>query len=152
MRLLTWGLTCNIIGFMSGQRKFGATSNPLIVIEWIIAIVSFIGGVYLLSPLLNVAILVNMNSPVAAFVASSVGIVALGVVLLFSALLLIAGIVKRRVKWRSAALFINGLTRFYALVATLAINGPMPLTWLSSFALLLITFYVWGRIRKRGIE
>lgn len=137
---------------MDGRRRLGATSNPLIVIEWIIAIVTLVGGVYLLSPVFNVGLLVSLNSPIAQAVASSVGIIALAVISIFSALLLIAGIVNRKVKWRSAALFINGLVRLYAFLAGLLINGLLPLTWLSPFALMLITFYIWGRIRKRGHE
>lgn len=127
-------------------------SNPLIIVEWILAIVIVIGSTYLFFPVLSGVELINSASPIAHAIASTIGLLALASISLFSGLLLVAGITKRKVKWRSAALFISGLVRLYAFLAGVLINGLVPLTWLSSFALMLITFYIWGRIRKRGIE
>ena len=137
---------------MGRLRKLGATTNPLIVIEWIISIVTLIGGIYLLSPVVKTGILLNLNSPIAAAVASQLGIVILGMLAVLTALLLIAGIVKMKVKVRSFALFLIGLMRLYAVLAGILINGIFPFTWLSNAALMIICFYIWGRIRRRGTE
>lgn len=138
---------------MRGLRsKLGAISNPLIVVEWIIVLVTLVGTLWLFFPLFSGVEFVQSNSPIISIIASFLGILALAVVALGSNLLLIAGIVKRKAKWRSAALFTLGLLRLYAVLAGILINGLLPLTWLSSFGLMLICFYIWGRIRKRGVE
>lgn len=127
-------------------------ANPLIVIEWIIAIATIVGGAYMLSPLLQHSIAVNGASPFIRTMASETAINIYAVIYLLTGLLLIAGIVKRKVKWRSFALFFNGLARLFVLLGTLLAQGLLPATWINTAVVMVIVFYIWGRVRKRGIE
>lgn len=137
---------------MSRWGTLGNVTNPLIIVQWIIAISAIVGGLYLLSPVWNASILINTTGPITQVIASTVGIALVALFAIFTGVLMIAGIVKRKVKWRSAGLFMQGMLRLYALLAGILINGFFPMTWLSSAVLLAITFYIWGRIRRRGIE
>lgn len=126
--------------------------SPLIVIEWIIAIFTTIGAVYTLSPMLDFSIAQNGPTPFVSVVGSDLGITIFGIVFLISALILVYGIVRRKQGWRSLGLFLNGLTRLYIIIATFLATGPFPFTWLSNAAVMVMAFYIWGRLRKRGLE
>jgi len=135
------------------RRFFGNVANPLIIVEWVLSIQTLIGGAYLLSPYLRTGLsIVNPESQFLHVALSHWGLWLLGIFALLSALLIIAGIVKRRVRWRSAGLFLNGLARLYAIIGGFAAHGFIPLSWLSAAALMVFCFYIWGRIRKRGVE
>lgn len=136
----------------TSRRRLGNSSNPLIIIEWIISISTIIGGLYLLSPVWKLGYVLNSTGPIAQAVTSEIGIVAVAVFAIFTGLLVIAGIIKRKVAWRSAGLFLNGMLRLYALIAGILLNGLFPMTWLSSAVVMCIALYIWGRIRRRGAE
>lgn len=139
---------------MSGERRrrLGNNTNPLIVVEWFISVSAIIGGLYLMSPVLRLNSIIHSNGAIAQAVTSDIGIVLVAAFAIFTGLLIVAGIIKRKASWRSAGLFLNGMLRLYALIAGILINGLLPLTWLSSAVLLCITLYIWGRIRRRGQE
>lgn len=133
-------------------RRIGNVTNPLIVIQWIIALISLVAGVYMVSPLLQLSIDLHGKSAFVATVGSNYGVVIFGCVFILSALLMIAGIVYRRVGLRSGGLFLNGLCRFYSIIATILAVGILPFTWASNALVMIIVFYIWSRIRKRGAE
>lgn len=137
---------------MSRVRRLGATTIPLLVVQWIIAISAIIGGIYVVSPFMRLSILFNGKSAVIQTVGSEWGIYLFGGMFILSGVLMIAGIILRKVQLRSLGLFINGLCRLYAIIAAILAVGILPLTWLSNFTIMCIVFYIWGRIRRRGIE
>lgn len=106
----------------------------------------------MVSPLLRVSINLYGKSAWLQTVSSDIGILAFGCIFILSGLLMIFGIVTRKVKWRSAGLFLNGLCRFYVIVASILAVGILPVTWLANATIMVIVFYIWGRIRKRGVE
>ena len=137
---------------MGTLRKFGIIgANPLIVVEMALAVQTLLGGAYLLNFVLS-------NQKVAAgsafiqIVASDFGIILFASLFILTGLIIIAGIVKRKVKWRQTGLFWNILTRFYALLTGLIANGLFPPSWLPSATLLFLALYTWRRIKSRGIE
>jgi len=83
---------------------------------------------------------------------SDIGLLLFGVVFILSGIIMVVGLMRRKVGWRSTGLFLNGLARFYVITATILAQGVLPLTWLSNLVVMAIVFYIWGRIRKRGIE
>lgn len=126
-------------------------ANPLIVVEWFIAVATIVGGIYLLTFVFG-PIPINTESTLIQVVASKLGIAIFASIYTLSGLGIIAGIVSRKVKVRQISLFWNLLARFYALSAGLIAGGLLPLTWISPLVVLLTVFYIWKRIKARGIE
>lgn len=86
----------------------------------------------------------------AAVIVSKIGIVALGLIAVASAILMLAGIFTDNVNLRSIGLFTNGLIRFYALLGGWLLNGFIPVSWMSPAALLVITLYLWWKVKPRA--
>jgi len=137
---------------MSRFRGLGATTTPLLVIQTIIGISTIIGGLYLVSPFMQASIRLVGRSAFLETASSEIGILIFAAIFIFSGILMLAGVYARKVRWRSTGLFINGLCRFYVIFATFLSQGILPLTWFSGAVIMVIVFYMWGRIRRRGVE
>lgn len=135
-----------------GRKKLRTVANPLIVIQWIIATTTIAAGAYVASPFLRLSVIFHGKSALLQTIGSDVGIIVFGFFFILSGLLMVAGIVKRKVEWRSAGLFLNGLCRLYVIIAGFLAFGFLPLNWLSNAVIMFIVFYIWARIRKRGVE
>jgi len=123
--------------------------TPLRMIEWIIVIQTILGGLYILSPLVEkLAMTIVKPSIVAQVVISPIGILALGSIFLFSAILLAAGLIWEKKQWRATGLFINICVRIYGLVGGWALNGFMPPSWLASATLLSILIVIYFHIKR----
>lgn len=121
--------------------------SPLKVIKWIIAIVSIIGGLYVMSPLLTYSSATFGAGALAQTIANPTGIFIFGFLFFASGALLAAGLVWDKKSWRAYGLFANILLRIYSLIGTWLTIGFLPLTWLSNFALILIAIVVYLAVR-----
>lgn len=121
--------------------------SPLKVIKWIIAIVSIIGGLYVMSPLLTYSSATFGAGALAQTIANPTGIFIFGFLFSASGALLAAGLVWDKKSWRAYGLFANILLRIYSLIGTWLTIGFLPLTWLSNFALILIAIVVYLAVR-----
>ena len=121
--------------------------NPLTIVEFIIAVASIIGGVYVASPLIIYSSLVNGATPLVAALAHPVALVAFGVLLALSGIIVIAGIFMHRYRWRANGLFLNILLRIYGIIVTFLIQGLLPLTWLATLTVTIIALvcYLYDR-------
>jgi hypothetical protein len=137
-----------------GNFKFWGR-NPLTIIELIIGISSIVGGLYVLSPFLAYSVSVNGAAPIVALLSHPISIYGYGLVYLFSGILIVFGIFKRRYRIRSAGLFVNILARIYGLCGTFIVQGLLPLTWISPLIVLLVTIICYVVVRGfifRGLK
>jgi hypothetical protein len=133
------------MGFLDKFRFWGR--NPLTIVEMIIGITSVVGGLYVLSPLLVYSTAINGAGPIVALIAHPIGIMIFGLIIVISGLMMVIGVWKRKYKIRSWGLFVNILARTYALIGGFLISGFLPLTWMSSFVVLLITILCYIVVR-----
>lgn len=127
------------------MEKFDALRE----IEWTVALISFINGIYLLSPLYNYSQSVNGKTVFATALGDSVFTDIFGVLLLIGGIIIMYGIVKDYPRLRAMGLFLHVLTRFYNISLTIVVAGFIPITWLSSFAIMVIALILWIEQRKR---
>jgi hypothetical protein len=128
-----------------------SNTNPLRVIEFIIGLVTVISGIYVLSPLLDFSIDNNGPSPLVQALAGSLGITLFGLFYTASGVVLLAGLYKRKARWRALGLFWDGLTRLYVVIATLLIQGLTPISWVSGFTISLICFTLWLANKEKRV-
>jgi hypothetical protein len=121
--------------------------TPLKVIKWIISIVSIVGGLYVMSPLLNYSSANFGAGALAQTIANPTGIFIFGFLFFASGALLAAGLIWDKKSWRAYGLFANILLRVYSLIGTWLTIGFLPLSWLSNFALILIAIVVYLAVR-----
>lgn len=126
--------------------------SPLTVVEFIVAALTIIGGLYLLSPLLDISVALHGASPLVATLANSTAIAFYGVFLTSIGAINISAIYKRNYKWRSRALFGNILIRLYGFIVTMLVQGPIPPTWLSSFGIMLIAIVCYSVVKGMDVR
>jgi len=89
------------------------------------------------SPLLSYSVMTNGATPLVATIANPIALICYGVFLLIAGALVVAGIIKRKYRWRSSGLFMIILIRTYGLLVGFLVAGFLPLTWLASLVVLL---------------
>lgn len=124
---------------------------PLRWIEWVLSVFGLVGGVYLLSPLLDLSATLHGASPLVSALASSLGIYGLGLAIIVSSVLMIVGAVKNKDSIVSTGLFWTAMWRLYIFLVTMIAVGPLPISWMSNFMLLLICIilYVHHKVKLR---
>lgn len=132
---------------MKISDMFEDRRTPLKIIEWIISIVTIIGGLYVVSPLLSYSTANFGAGAIAQTIAHPIGILIFGVIFLVSGLLLAYGLLKDIPKVRSFALMMMIACRTYSLIGTWITIGFLPLTYLSNVALIFIAVVVYLVIR-----
>lgn len=129
--------------------------SPLTIVELVIAISTIVGGLYVLSPLLDLSVMLNGASPFVQIVGHTTGLYIFGTFFLSSGAIMLIGFVRRDYHWRSVGLFMNIMARLYVLVTTIMINGLLPLTWLSPLTVLVIAIICYLVVRgmiARGLD
>jgi hypothetical protein len=121
--------------------------SPLKVIKWIIAIVSIVGGLYVMSPLLNYSTAAFGAGALAQTIANPIGIFTFGLLFTASGALLVAGLIWNKKTWRAYGLLANIALRIYSLIGTWLTVGFLPLSWLSNLAVILIAIVVYLAVR-----
>ncbi len=121
--------------------------TPLKMIKWIIATASIIGGLYVMSPLLNYSTAAFGAGALAQTIANPVGIFIFGFLFFASGALIVVGLIWDKKTLRAYGLFANIVLRTYSLLGTWLTIGFLPLTWLSNLAVLLIAIVVYLAVR-----
>jgi len=121
--------------------------SPLKVIKWIIAIVSIVGGLYVMSPLLQYSTAQFGAGGLAQTIANPTGIAIYGILFFASGALLMAGLIWDKKSWRAYGLLANIMLRIYSLIGTWLTVGFLPLSWLSNLAVILISIVVYFAVR-----
>jgi hypothetical protein len=121
--------------------------SPLKVIKWIISIVSIVGGLYVMSPLLVYSTATFGAGALSQTIANPVGIFTFGLLFFASGALLAVGLIWDKKTLRAYGLFANILLRIYSLIGTWLTVGFLPLSWLSNFALIMIAIVVYLAVR-----
>lgn len=112
-------------------------------IEYIIAIVTIVSGVYVLSPFLTLSTSINGPSPLIATLGSTLAVHIYGVFLLIAGFLLLYGLIKHKNWPCRQGLLIIALTRLYGVFGAIIVIGILPLTWLPTFTVFLIVSVLW---------
>lgn len=112
--------------------------NPLTMVEAAISIVTIVGALYLLSPFLILPVEVTEGPALAQAISSGIPLIMLGVSAFGAAAWDLWAIHKRKWNQRANALFVLFIIRLYSLLAVILITGFFPMSWLSSFTLLII--------------
>jgi hypothetical protein len=133
--------------FIKRRVKFLGRS-PLTIVELIIGLAAVVGGLYVVSPFLELTVAVGTAPPYVQALASQPAILVLGALALINGIAIIYGIFAKNYTVRSIALFSNICLRLFTILAVIAAQGPLPLTgWLNSFWLLLISIVCWVVVR-----
>lgn len=126
--------------------------SPLTTIEFIIACSAVVGGLYSISPLIQFSATANGVTGLTAVLSGVIGTSIFGAVYLIAAVVLLAGIFLDCRKLRTYGLFLIGLCRMYILIATWIAVGLLPFTWLGNATVMVITFYIWLKIKSEDHE
>lgn len=121
--------------------------TPLRIIEWIVSAVSIIGGLYIVSPLLTYSTAQFGAGAIAQTIANPIGILIFGLLFFASGALLAAGLIRDSKRLRAYGIFAVIMCRIYTVIGTWLTIGFLPLGWLSSFTVLLISIIVYLAIR-----
>lgn len=133
------------MGLFSRFRFWGR--NPLTIVELIIGIFSMVGGLYVISPIMQYSVAVNGATPTILLLSHPIAIAIYGAIFIISGLLIVLGVWKRKYQLRSWGLFSNILVRMYGLTGTFIIQGFLPLTWLSTLVVILIAVVCYVTVR-----
>ena len=123
--------------------------SPLACIELIIAISAVVGGLYVLSPYLVVTVSIIDAPNIVQNLATTTGIVTLGIASIMNGLVMIYGVVTNKYKVRSIGLFINIILRLYVTIVTIIAQGLFPMTWLANVTIMLIAAVCYLQIRVK---
>lgn len=117
--------------------------DPLRIIEWVVALSTAIGGIYVISPLYDISVDLHGLSAFAQALSSTAMISLWGTVLLIGAILAIVGIVTKRDEVKSAGWFALVLARFFQLLTTWLTVGILPISWIHPFTVMMIAVVLW---------
>lgn len=126
--------------------------TPLTYAEAVTAMLSLIGGIYLLTPFLTLPFAVE--GQVAMIVANAAGIVAVGVVAIVLSLWNLWAIYKGNYKQRARSIFWMTMLRLYSILALILITGIFPMTWLAALNVLIlqVIFYLNNRFMATVVQ
>lgn len=123
-------------------------NDPIRNIEWVIAICTFLGGLYIFSPLYDLSIARVGMSPFASALSNPASILLWGAVLLVGATLVMIGLYRGAPKLKSVGWFAIFLARFFQILTTWLVVGFLPITWIFPFTILLVVIILWAKARR----
>jgi len=130
------------------EKVLAIGSDPIRNIEWVIAICTLLGGLYIFTPLYDLSIARVGMSPFAAALANPISIFLWGAVLLVGAGLVIFGLVKNEPRFKSAGWFTIMLARFFQILTTWLVVGFLPITWIHPFTVFAVILILWAKARR----
>jgi hypothetical protein len=131
----------------TGRRKFFGRS-PLTLIEIVIAVSTIIGGLYVVSPLIDVpSLFTGQSSPLIHILGTAAPIKVYGLILIVTGCATLIGVWRRNYRLRANAMFINILARLYSLLGTLLVQGFLPFTWSPAATLIAIAVIIYIYLR-----
>jgi uncharacterized membrane protein YfcA len=122
-------------------------NTPLKIVEYIIAITTVVGGLFLLSPLVTIPLPGVGDPEIVKQILSRPGIIGLGIVAVIAGAAHGIGLFREKFTLRSFGLFVNVLVRIYAILAGWLINGDIPLPFSPDVVLLFIVIVLWLTLR-----
>lgn len=132
---------------MSLLRFLPKSFDPIRIIEWVVALATAFSGLYIYSPFYNQAVQRDGPGAIAAALHHPELIYVYGAVILAGAVLLILGLVLRKVLLRSVGLFTIFTVRFFQVLLTLITLGWQPITWIFPLTIMCIVVVLWINAR-----
>lgn len=117
--------------------------NPIRMMQWVLAAVSLVQGLYVFSPLYEYSIAVNGMTPFAAALAHPLLVYIYAALLIITAIMIIVGLVKDCPRIRSAGLLGQTTIRFYNALTTVLTTGFLPIVWTYAFTVVLFSAILW---------
>lgn len=118
-------------------------AEPIRIIEWVVAICTFLGGLYLFSPLYAYSQYINGTSAVIATLTHPALIALWAVILLFGAAFVIIGLSWNKPQIKSVGWFTMILARFFQILSIWLTAGFLPLFWIYPFTVMLVMTVLW---------
>lgn len=126
-------------------RKIWA--QPIVAIEWVIAITGLIGSLYIFTPLYPIGKALHPTT-FTMLLTHPLTIMSWGAVLLIGSSLVIIGLVRKSARLRSTGWFCIFLVRLYQVLAILIVAGPIPPQWFLPLTVGTIALILWARARR----
>jgi hypothetical protein len=117
--------------------------DPLRAIEWVIAVFTFSGGLFIFTPLYQVSKAITGPTALATTLSHPIMILFWGSLLLVGALLVMFGLLKNMPQFKSAGWFSIILARVFQLITTFIVAGPLPITWIYPMTLVSVVIILW---------
>lgn len=124
--------------------------DPVTIIELITAFFLVVGGLYVLSPFLDVTVLLSQAPRVIQSLGSTPALGALGLACIITGAVHIWGILRYNFKVRSAAIFSHVMLRLYVVAATIAAQGVFPLDWMNHLIISCVLYVCYIVVRRKG--
>ena len=124
----------------------GIWRQPLLAIEWVIAIGTIIGAFYIFTPLYPLGRSLHPTT-FSLLLTHPVALAAWGSVLFTGGVLVVVGLCLRHARLRSTGWFCVFLARLYQVLAILIVAGPIPLQWLMPATLGAVVLILWAKAR-----
>ncbi len=112
-------------------------------IEYVVTFSTLIGGIYVVSPLLELSTSTNGPGTLVATLGSPVGIYLYGAVMIIAALVVLYGLIKKKNWACRAGLLTIAISRLYSVIGAWLIAGFLPLTWFPAFTLFIVVSILW---------
>jgi hypothetical protein len=126
------------------DKYVSAAISPLRAIEWAIATMTLVGGLYIFSPLYETSKALHGPSAFVSALSHPYIILFFGAVLVVSSVLVMVGLKTNKPQFKSAGWFAIILCRFFQILTTWIAVGLLPLLWIYPFTLTLVIIILWG--------
>jgi hypothetical protein len=121
--------------------------EPIRVIEWVIAVFTFIGGVYIFTPLYQASVAQNGLTGVALLLNHPVMVMIFGALLVVSSLFVMLGLWKNKPQFRSIGWFNIFLARSFQILGGWLVTGLLPITWIFLLTITTVVIVLWATAR-----
>lgn len=122
--------------------------NPILVIEWVVALCTIVSPVFIFSPLYDESVSTNGPGLVAASLSDPHLIYIYAAILLVGSIMVMVGLIFKRAPIKSVGLFTILLIRFFQVLTTLLVEGFTPIGgWIFPLTILLIVCVLWINTR-----
>lgn len=128
-------------------KIFHVGTRPVRSIEWVISFFTFIGGLYIFSPLYSVSVDQNGLGVLAGTFSHPIMILFWGAILLVGAILVMIGLWRKKPQLRSMGWFSIFLARTYQILTIFLVVGLYPITWIYPMTLTVIVVILWAVAR-----
>lgn len=133
---------------MGELRKFVPKRfRPIQAIEWVIALFTAVGGLFIFSPLYDISVDKDGPSALAVALSHPYMILVWSTVLLCGSLLVMFGLAKKMPQLRSAGWFVIILARTFQIATIILTTGWYPISWIYPLTLTFIMLILWGVAR-----
>lgn len=129
-----------------GSREI-AEFDPLRAIEWVIATCTFLGGLYIFTPLYALSKALGSTSALTQTLSHPAMIFFWGAVLLIGAILVLYGLALDKPQFKSAGWFAIIMARLFQILSTFVVAGLLPITWIYPTTIMLVAGILWWKAR-----